>query len=189
MPIRSWSVRPLSLAAVLAAAVLVSIQIPGGGVHAQSGCGPTINPIVCENQKPGNLASEWDVTGAGDLSIQGFATSMSVAQGQTVVFKIDTPASAYSINIYRLGYYGGAGARKVATIAPSASLPQNQPNCLTQTTTGLIDCGNWAVSASWLVPSDAVSGIYIAKLTRNDTRSEEHTSELQSLAYLVCRLL
>src|SRR2546425_9331295 len=26
-------------------------------------------------------------------------------------------------------------------------------------------------------------------LTRGDTRSEEHTSELQSLAYLVCRLL
>src|SRR5688572_4320626 len=101
MPISSWSVRPLSLAAVLAAAVVVSIQIPGGGVHAQSGCGPTINSIVCENQKPGNLPSEWDVTGAGDLSIQGFATSMSVAQGQTVVFKIDTPASAYSINIYR----------------------------------------------------------------------------------------
>src|SRR2546425_6800586 len=30
----------------------------------------------------------------------------------------------------------------------------------------------------------------LAKLTRGDpTRSEEHTSELQSLAYLVCRLL
>jgi hypothetical protein len=158
----------------LAAAVLVSIQIPGGGVQAQSGCGPTVNPIVCENQKPGNLASEWDITGAGDSSIQGFATSMSVAQGQTVVFKIKTPASAYTIDIYRLGYYGGAGARKITTISPSASLPQTQPSCLTQSTTGLIDCGNWAVSASWLVPTDAVSGIYFAKLTRNDTGGDSH---------------
>ena len=35
--------------------------------------------------------------------------------------------------------------------------------------TGLIDCGNWAVSASWTVPSTAVSGVYIAHLVRDDT--------------------
>ena len=35
-------------------------------------------------------------------------------------------------------------------------------------TTGLVDCGNWAVSASWTVPSDAVSGVYIAHLVRDD---------------------
>ncbi len=35
--------------------------------------------------------------------------------------------------------------------------------------TGLVDCGNWAVSASWAVPSDAVSGVYIAQLVRDDT--------------------
>ena len=29
----------------------------------------------------------------------------------------------------------------------------------------------------------------IAELGKKDIRSEEHTSELQSLAYLVCRLL
>ena len=36
-------------------------------------------------------------------------------------------------------------------------------------TTGLVDCGNWAVSASWTVPGTAVSGVYIAHLIRNDT--------------------
>ena len=45
-----------------------------------------------------------------------------------------------------MGYYGGAGARKVATVSPSATLPQTQPACLTDAATGLIDCGNWAVS-------------------------------------------
>ena len=35
--------------------------------------------------------------------------------------------------------------------------------------TGLIDCGNWGVSASWTVPSTAVSGVYIAHLVRDDT--------------------
>ncbi len=60
---------------------------------------------------------EWDVAGAGDPSIQGFATDISVDQGQTINFKIDTTASDYRIDIYRLGYYGGNGARLVHTIA------------------------------------------------------------------------
>ena len=55
-----------------------------------------------------------------------------------------------------MGYYSGAGARKIASVTPSATLPQNQPNCLTNAATGLIDCGNWAVSASWQVPTTAV---------------------------------
>jgi Domain of unknown function (DUF4082)/Bacterial Ig-like domain/Bacterial Ig domain len=127
---------------------------------------PILNPIVCENSKPGNPASEWDISGAGSTSIQGFATDISVNQGETVHFKVDTDASAYRLDIYRMGYYGGMGARKVATVRPSVSLPQNQLDCLTNGSTGLIDCGNWAVSASWTVPTDATSGIYFAKLVR-----------------------
>ena len=79
-----------------------------------------------------------------------------------------TDSTDYRLDIYRLGYYGGDGARKVATVQPSAPLPQTQPACVTEPTTGLVDCGNWAVSASWAVPADAVSGIYIAKLVRED---------------------
>ena len=143
-------------------------------LHAQSSCGPLVNPIVCENQKTGNASSEWDISGSGDSSIQGFATNISVTPGQTESFKIDTSSNNYTIGIYRMGYYGGMGARKVATITPSATLPQNQPNCLTNAATGLVDCGNWAVSASWLVPADAVSGIYFALLTRVDTGGQSH---------------
>ena len=82
--------------------------------------------------------------------------------------------SSYAIDIYRMGYYGGMGARKVASITPSASLPQSQPDCLTSPSTGLIDCGNWAVSASWTVPAGSTSGIYFAKLQRTDTGGESH---------------
>ena len=132
-------------------------------------CDPPItNPILCENTKPGNPSSEWDVSGSGDPSIQGFATDISVNHGATVRFKVDTDATDYRIDIYRLGYYGGMGARKVATVQPSAALPQVQPACLNDSATGLVDCGNWAESASWAVPADAVSGIYIARLVRED---------------------
>ncbi len=129
---------------------------------------PITNPVACENTKPGNPATEWDVSGAGSTSIQGYATNISVDQGATISFKVDTNSTNYRIDIYRMGYYGGQGARQVATVQPSAALPQNQPGCVSNGSTGMTDCGNWAVSANWAVPADAVSGIYLAKLVRED---------------------
>src|SRR2546425_2742626 len=38
------------------------------------------------------------------------------------------------------------------------------------------------------VPTSSIA-LAISQITRDKHRSEEHTSELQSLAYLVCRLL
>ena len=137
---------------------------------AETECANAANPVACENALPGDPQSDWQVEGVGDPTIQGYATSMSVNIGETVNFKIKTPASSYHIDILRLGYYGGLGARKIASnIQPSAKLPQTQPECLQHATTGLIDCGNWSVSASWTVPKNAVSGMYIAHLVRNDT--------------------
>jgi len=132
-------------------------------------CDPPNNEIVCENSKSGNPESEWDVDGAGDPSIQGFATDISVDRGETISFKVDTNSTKYRLDIYRMGYYGGDGARKVATVAGT---PHSQPACEEEASTGLIDCGNWAVSASWEVPSTAVSGIYFAHLEREDKSSE-----------------
>ena len=71
----------------------------------QAGCITPANEIVAENCLPGNPPSEWDVIGAGDANIQGFATDISVNQGGTVHFKIDTDSNNYHINIYRIGYY------------------------------------------------------------------------------------
>ncbi|MCU1224398.1 MAG: hypothetical protein JWQ42_2491 [Edaphobacter sp.] len=144
--------------------------------RALSQCSTPANAIVAENCLVGNPSSEWDVStnDAGDPTIQGFATDISVNVGATVFFKINTPAAGYTINIYRMGYYGGRGARWVKTISPSVSLPQHQPACITDATVGLTDCGNWAVSASWQVPANATSGIYFAHLVRNDTGGDSH---------------
>jgi hypothetical protein len=128
----------------------------------------TANPIPCENALPGTSPSVWDTPNgdAGSTNLQGFATDISVNAGQTVSFKINSARlTSYSIDIYRMGYYQGNGARKVASFNPSAPLPQTQPACLTDQPTGLVDCGNWTVSASWNVPSTAVSGIYFARLS------------------------
>ncbi|MFG1686363.1 DUF4082 domain-containing protein [Nonomuraea sp. NPDC049269] len=133
----------------------------------RASCPPT--SVICiENSLPGNPATEWDVQGAGDSSIQGYATQMSATVGETIQFKVDTSATAYRMDIYRIGYYGGMGARKMATITPSVAPPQIQPACLRDPPTQLIDCGNWSLSASWTVPATAVSGVYIGKLVRED---------------------
>ncbi|MGO4535814.1 DUF4082 domain-containing protein [Leifsonia sp. 2MCAF36] len=141
--------------------------------NAAGGCGTQANPIACENALPGTSPTVWDnFDGSGDSSIQGFATDISVNVGSSIGFKVDTPAKAYTIQIFRTGYYQGLGARKIADVTPSATLPQVQPQCKTDAATELYDCGNWGVSASWTVPTDAVSGVYVALLTRNDTHGQ-----------------
>src|SRR5438045_2643125 len=57
------------------------------------------NPIVCENALAGTPG--WDVAGSGDPSLQGFTTDISFNKGDTVSFKITSPAP-YLIDIYRL---------------------------------------------------------------------------------------
>ncbi len=158
-----------SLPMLLLVAAVFSAQ------NASAQCSSPANPIIAENCQTGSPSSQWDIqsniSNAGDPSIQGFGTDISVNVGQTIYFKINTAATSYRLDIYRMGYYGGMGARKVATILPSATLPQKQPACLTDPSTNLYDCGNWALSASWNVPSTAVSGIYFAHLVRTDKSS------------------
>ena len=129
------------------------------------------NKIVAENCEPGNASSEWDINGSGDPSIRGFATEMSVNLGETIEFKVKTHSPQYRIDIFRLGYYEGQGARLITTLRPSVPLPQVQPDCLTDPRIRVYDCGNWQVSASWQVPAEAVSGVYIARLVREDAEA------------------
>jgi len=170
--------RYVSLIAIGIVAFAVVKMIPpgpspiSGVVMAATNCSAPPNAIVAENCLSGSPPSEWDISGAGDSSIQGFATDISVNQGGVVSFKINTPASSSRLDIYRMGYYGGNGARKVTSLNVSGS--QNQPACLTNSGTGLMDCGNWNTSAFWTVPADAVSGIYFARAVRTDTGGASH---------------
>ncbi|HEY7090888.1 MAG TPA: N,N-dimethylformamidase beta subunit family domain-containing protein, partial [Tepidisphaeraceae bacterium] len=151
------------IARVVAESLFLAEQLEGRFLLA-------VNPIVVENQLPGTPQGVWDVTGAGDATIQGFATDISINQGQTVSFKInDTAVAPYHIDIYRMGYYQGNGARLVTTIPSSQTIAKVQPAALVDQTTKLVDAGNWSVTASWAVPSNATSGIYFARVTRNDT--------------------
>jgi Domain of unknown function (DUF4082)/Bacterial Ig domain/Cadherin-like domain len=125
------------------------------------------NSIVLENEKPGTDPSIWQVDpGQDSTKIQGYTTSISTNVGGTLDFKVNnqTGVGNYQINIYRLGYYSGDGARLVDTIQHQATTAIVQPNPITDPSTGLVDAGNWQVTDSWSVPSDAVSGVYVANI-------------------------
>jgi hypothetical protein len=124
------------------------------------------NAIALENMKQGTPESEWLID-RGDPSIEGFAAQFTINHGQRVDFKINTNSTNYRIDIYRIGYYNGDGARKVATIDRNLATAQVQPAPLFDSTRRLVDAGNWSVSASWNIPADAVSGVYFAKLTNS----------------------
>src|SRR5438270_11513523 len=131
------------------------------------------NAIVAENQLPGSPASQWDLSEPGSTTLQGFATDISVNHGSTINFKVQYDTSNWRIDMYRLGYYQGNGARLITTINKTSK--QTQPAPVTNSTTGEVDAGIWAVTASWAVPANAVSGVYIAHLVdQTNTSNENH---------------
>jgi hypothetical protein len=131
-------------------------------------CASPKNKVAAENCRRGNPSTEWDVNGAGDPTIQGFPTDISYNVGETARFKIRTDSSKYRVDVYRTGYYDGMGARLVASERPLVPLPQRQPECAVDWSVRLYDCGTWAVSVSWSIPADAMSGVYLARLVRED---------------------
>src|SRR5208283_5323067 len=133
----------LTVRICLGAVLLTICALSAAPLSAQTfGCTPpTVNDTVCENSKTGNPDTDWSISDVGDLTIQGFTTDISVNQGGTIYFKVKTDAKSYHLNIFRMGYYAGLGAREIATITPSVPLPQTQPACLTDATTNLYDCG------------------------------------------------
>ncbi len=164
----AWRLLAVTVTMVLTCAISVAAaKLPA----ARAGCA---NPVACENALPGTPESQWDVAKGQGTTIQGFADPFSVNVGQSINFKIESPATAYAIDIYRMGYYGGDGARLEATITPNIAVSQSQPACNSNPATGLVDCGNWGVSATWNVPATAVSGVYFAHIYRTDGSSDEN---------------
>lgn len=97
----------------------------------------------------------------GDISVAGFARQISVNVGETVQFSVT--GGSTQIQIFRVGYYSdGKGFRRVATIV---NTPTNQPELVSISgSNGATTATAWSVTASWAVPSTAVSGMYLAMI-------------------------
>jgi hypothetical protein len=123
--------------------------------------------IVTENALTGEDPAQVTIGGAGDPTNLGFCREFSVNVGETVTFSCHGTGTV--LDIYRIGYYGGSGWRKVTTLTNTAT---SQPNpVVIPDTNGATTCTAWSVTASWTVPSDATSGLYVGvlrKATLND---------------------
>lgn len=121
-----------------------------------------------ENQKPGTR--DWmlkntridPVTKYRCPWIEGYCSHTSVRAGENIQFFVSTnPASSFTIDVYRMGFYGGTGGRHLTTLGPFPGAVQPDPSVGTKR---LRDC-QWEPCATLKIPSDWPSGVYLGKLT------------------------
>lgn len=94
--------------------------------------------------------------------IEGYCSHQSIRAGETLEIMVSTnPASPFTIDLYRMGYYGGAGGRHVARLGPFAGSVQPEPTIGDQR---LREC-DWEPCAKVSIPKDWPSGVYLGKLT------------------------
>jgi uncharacterized protein YaiE (UPF0345 family) len=122
------------------------------------------NTIVLENQKAGTAA--WRITNlAANNEILGYGDATSVNKGQTLNLKVSlAQAGQYQLDVYRLGYYGGAGGRLVTSVNGLNGLVQAAPTV--KPSTKLIEY-NWNTSYALQTGTDWTTGLYEAKLTNS----------------------
>jgi hypothetical protein len=126
------------------------------------------NLIRQENARPGTgdwLLTRTRVDPAQPLRcpwIEGYSSRTSAAAGESIAFKVSTrPASRFTIDVYRLGHYGGAGGRLMRRLGPFDGSPQPEPEV---GEVRLREC-DWATAATLTIPDDWPSGVYLGKLT------------------------
>jgi hypothetical protein len=116
--------------------------------------------IIAENQKPGS--SGWVIPAKHNAGIAGFADHVYASVGQAVTLFVSTAAATFHVEAYRVGYYGGAGARLVWL---SARLPgRAQPKCPVTPGVNMVSCDNWAPSVTVAITSAYPQGDYLFKL-------------------------
>ena len=173
------------LAVVLATAFWIGIAVSAA---AQS------NPIQIENAMPGS--TDWLLTRVvrhdDELyelgwhrrkGIEAYASRTSVTAGDALEVHVSTyPASQYTVSIYRMGYYGGAGARLIRTIGPLQGTVEATPS---DGTRHVVEC-NWKVGFSIEIPKDWLSGVYLGKLSTVPSAAGQYLDlEMVSESYVI----
>ena len=120
--------------------------------------------VKAENARAGSAG--WDLRGyrtADDVRmiIKGYASHTSITAGEQLSFHVST-GEEFGIDVYRVGAYGGAGARLVCSSPPLAGV--RQPAARVDEATGLISAG-WDAVWRLTVPDGWLSGYYMAAFT------------------------
>lgn len=153
-----------------------AIALLGLAIHGIASAGP----VAIENALPGSEG--WDLKSSrlGNAQASGvidlYPAAWSIARGETVRLKVRS-TSSYSIHVYRLGYYDGAGARQVLSLPDRTADVQPYPTG-TDPATGLA-AAKWHDSVSFPTHTGWVPGLYVARA--------DHASGLQAMTFFVVR--
>ena len=126
------------------------------------------NPVVVENRRPS--AADWHLTNpARKREIEGYASATSVNRGELISLFVNTSSPNFSVEVFRMGWYQGIGARRVYGPITLAGTAQTMP--IMDAATGLMDCA-WIkpfalMTANPADPTDWASGVYLTKLTES----------------------
>lgn len=123
--------------------------------------------IPLENGKAGT--TDWQLTrvrpdgpGFRSQAIEGYCSKQSVKAGESIDIMVSTdPPRPYAIELFRLGYYGGRGARFVQKMGPFEGKAHTVPK------PGLKDLHEcqWPPATRLTIPNDWPSGVYLGRLT------------------------
>lgn len=117
------------------------------------------------------MTSEWyieDQDYASNREIEGYASATCVNRGESIDLFVNTSEPGYTLSVYRIGWYGGAGGRLVAGPIRRNGRVQTMP--VADPDTGVAEC-RWSAPYTLAIPdnpndpTDWASGIYLAKLT------------------------
>lgn len=144
------------------------------------------SPIVAENQEPG--AADWQLTrvrpdadGFRSPWIEGYCSRQSVLAGETLEIMVSTnPPQQFEIEVFRLGYYSGRGARQMTRLGPFAGVRQPDPESGPK---NLHEC-RWQPSTRLTIPADWLSGVYLGRLT---TLPDDRAAYWQSYVVFIVR--
>ncbi|HLJ33130.1 MAG TPA: N,N-dimethylformamidase beta subunit family domain-containing protein [Ktedonobacteraceae bacterium] len=155
---------------VITMIAIVSSHNPAQGfsVAPATAHADSLNPIQIENENPGTPGWNDFSSVLQDDAISGYGSKISVNHGDSLDFFVTTTAPSFTIDIFRTGYYGGVGARKITSLGSFPGLHQAIPT--PDPVTGIIAC-NWTKATTLSIPSNWVTGVYLAKLTTSTGNS------------------
>lgn len=123
------------------------------------------NPVPAENEKAGDPSWRSGRTAqSGELDVYLSTDSAAAGENVSVMISAD-PSVSVTVDVFRLGYYGGAGARKVWSGGPFNVA--RQANCPRDPITSLVEC-RWSETFSFNIGADWVSGMYLLRVVRPD---------------------
>ncbi|MEV1006600.1 N,N-dimethylformamidase beta subunit family domain-containing protein [Streptomyces sp. NPDC049881] len=106
-----------------------------------------------------------------NCQIKGFVSDGAVAPGEPLDFRVTVnPPQEFTIDVYRIGHFDGAGARLLLRSPKLMGIRQPPPMVAGRA----VSCHHWWLSWRTQVPADWQPGAYVAVLTTADGRFRSH---------------